>query len=246
MVHTTTPHVALNCLIHCLQSVNEIWPIQRFNCHFFENNDKNKGDHSVLHRRVHHAKGKRCSERFVRKRTNKNMYQCGTDGKTIHKKGDPNVPWMDSCLGTIFWTHCEDWHLSHCNSRTERPISKSSWSTSIRRRFEWTTLSVKTWVPGTENFLICRSSGEKIWESNSSQQVPESYWVINFILTRKGSFSGLSTNWAEYFADEKQPNRSAIILFVYVDPELKLVGLIKLGLVEPAQNWQDDKWADNG
>ena len=157
--------------------------------------------------------------------------------ETIHKKGDPNDPWMDWCFGTIFWTHCEDWHLSHCNSRTERPISKSSWSTSIRRRFEWATLSVKTWVPGTEFFIICRSSGVKIWESNSSQQVPESYWMINFILTRKGFLQwGLSTNWAEYFADEKQtltdqPSSSSSTW----TPELKLVGLIKLGLMEPAQ-----------
>ena len=66
------------------------------------------------------------------------------------KKGDRNDPWMDWCLGTIFWTHCEDWHPSHCNSRTERPTSKSSLSTSIWRRVERTTLSIKIWVPGTE------------------------------------------------------------------------------------------------
>ena len=85
-------------------------------------------------------------------------------------------------------------------------------------------------------FIICRSSGEKIWESNSSQQVPESFWMINFILTRKGFLQ-----WPEYELGwilrrrKANLNRSAIILFVYLDPELKLVGLIKLGLMEPAQ-----------
>ena len=113
----------------------------------------NKGDHSVC--TVGYTMPKQeMLWKVVRKRTNENMYQCGTVGKTIHKKGDPNDPWMDWCLGTIFWTHCEDWHLSHCNSRTERPISKSSLSTSIRRRFEWATLSVKTWVPGTEKMFF--------------------------------------------------------------------------------------------
>ena len=85
-------------------------------------------------------------------------------------------------------------------------------------------------------FKICRSSGEKIWESNSSQQVPESYWMINLILTRKGFLQ-----WPEYELGwilrkrKANLNRSAIILFVYLDPELELVGLIKLGLMEPAQ-----------
>ena len=97
MVHMTTPHVALNCLIHCCQS-------------------------------------KRCSERLFEKEQTRICINVG------------------------------------------QMVSKSSLSTSIWRRFEWTTLSVKTWVPGTQKCFskICRSSGEKFCESNSSQQMQRS------------------------------------------------------------------------
>ena len=142
--------------------------------------------------------------KVVRKRTNEDVSMSDRWEDDSQKKGDPNDPWMDWCLGTISWTLCEDWHLSHCNSRTVRPISKSL-STSIWRKFEWTTFSVKTWEPGSEKCIerYAGGSGEKMLESNSSQQVPGSDWMINFVLIQKGSSSGLSTNWDENFADEK-------------------------------------------
>ena len=195
---------------------------------FFENNEFNEGDHSAY--TVGYTMPKQgMLWKVVRKRTNENMYQCRTDGNTIHKKGDSNVPWMDWCLGTIFWTHCEDWHPSHCNSRTERPISKSSSSTSIRRRFEWATLSVKTWVPGTE---YCLKGTQEQWQKDV---------CIGFIPTnaRKLLNDQLHPDtkrvpsvgpWYElgWILRKRKANRirSAIILFVYLDPELKLVGLI--------------------
>ena len=86
---------------------------------------------------------------------------------------------------------------------------------------------------GTRNwnfFKICRSGGEKIRESNSSQQVPESYWTINFILTRKGFLQWLEYELGWILRRRKANlNRSAIILFVHLDPELKLVGLNQIG-----------------
>ena len=178
------------------------------------------------------------------------MYQCGTDGKTIHKKGDPHDPWMDWCLGTIFWTHCEDWHLSHCNSRTERPISKSSFlSTSIRRRFEWATLSVKTWVPGTEKCFLKKFAGavaKRCWNRTHPNKCQKAIEWSTSSWHEKGSFSGLSTNWAEYFADEKQtltdqPSSSS---FTWT-PSSSWWDSSNWDSWNQ-RNWQDDKWADNG
>ena len=106
---------------------------------------------------------------------------------------------------------------------------------------------------GTRNwktsYKVCRSSGEKMLESDSSQQVPGSDWMINFILTQKGFLQ-----WPKYEMGwilrrrKANLNRSAIIFFVYLDPDLKLVGLT---ILDPnwdswnQRNWQDDKWDDN-
>ena len=106
---------------------------------------------------------------------------------------------------------------------------------------------------GTRNRImswkVCRSSGEKMLESDSSQQVPGSDRMINFILTQKGFLQ-----WPKYELGwmlrrrKANFNRSAIVLFFYSEPELKLVGLTILDSNWDSwnqRNWQDDKSADN-
>ena len=126
--------------------------------------------------------------KVVRKRTHEKMYQCRTDGKTIHKKETEMTHGWTDALGTISWSRCEDWHLSHCNSRTERPTSKSSLSTSIWRRVEWTTLSVKIWVPGTEKCFkrYAGAVAKRCWNRTHPTKCQGSDWMINFMLTQKG------------------------------------------------------------
>ena len=106
---------------------------------------------------------------------------------------------------------------------------------------------------GTRNWKmfkkVCWSSGEKMLESDSSQQVPGSDWLINFILTQKGFLQWLKYELGWILLRRKADlNRSAIILFVYLDPELNWWD-------SPSRtqnwdswnqrNWQDDNLADN-
>ena len=151
-------------LSYSLSSVCElIWQFSASSV-IFENTEFNKGDHSAY--TVGYTMPKQqMLWKVVRKRTNENMYQCRTDGKTIHKGRrlrwpmDGLMPWYD-ILNTL-------------RRLTSLTLQQQSREADINIFFIYEHLA-KIWMDhpqrqdlGTRNWKnvfqkICRSSGEKI------------------------------------------------------------------------------------
>ena len=177
-------HLALNCLIDCLPSKN-LFDNSAPQLSFFKNN-------GLIKATIQPApwgtpcQSKRCSERLFEKEQTR-MYQCRTDGKRFTKKRRPKWP-MD---GLMPWNDI----LNTLRRLTSLTLQQQNSEADIKIFFIYEHLA-KIWMGhpqhqdlGTRNRImswkVCRSSGEKMLESDSSQQVPGSDRMINFILTQK-------------------------------------------------------------
>ena len=199
----------------------------------------NKGDHSAY----------TVGYTVVRKRTYENMYQCRTDGKAIHKKKETQM--------THGWTDALERYLEHFAK-----IDISHIATAEHRGRYQNLLYLRAFGenlngppsasrPGYQEPKKCQKGMQEQWRKDVGIGfIPTSARKrLNDQLhldTKKGSWPKYEMLWI-LRGRKANLNRSAIF-FVYLDPELKLVGLTNLDSNWDSwnqRNWQDDKWDDN-
>ena len=132
------------------------------------------------------------------------MLHCRTDGKTIHKKKETQMT-----HGWIAWVR-----LIALRRLTSLTLQQQNREADIKIFYIYEHLA-KIWMghpqrqdPGTRNRKMSeRYAGavaKRCWNRIHPNKCQEAIEWSTSSWHKKGSFSGLSTNWAEYFADEKQ------------------------------------------